>query len=109
MNALLADLLRPLALERIEINLFRGASRDIGSAQVFGGQVLGQALVAATATGGGRGGRSLPAYFLRRAASKPPIVYEVDRSRDGGSFSSRRVVAVQHGHQIFHMSASFQK
>ncbi|HLB85777.1 MAG TPA: acyl-CoA thioesterase domain-containing protein, partial [Steroidobacteraceae bacterium] len=109
MNALLADLLRLLELERIEINLFRGASRDIGSAQVFGGQVLGQALVAASATVDGRDAHSLHAYFLRRGDFKAPIVYEVDRSRDGGSFSSRRVVAVQHGHQIFHMSASFQK
>jgi acyl-CoA thioesterase II len=109
MNALLADLLRLLELERIEINLFRGASRDIGSAQVFGGQVLGQALVAASATVDDRDAHSLHAYFLRRGDFNAPIVYEVDRSRDGGSFSSRRVVAIQHGHQIFHMSASFQK
>jgi acyl-CoA thioesterase-2 len=109
MNALLADLLRLLELERIEINLFRGESRDIGSSQVFGGQVLGQALVAASATVDQRDVHSLHAYFLRRGDFNAPIVYEVDRSRDGGSFSSRRVVAIQHGQQIFHMSASFQK
>ena len=108
MKGPLADLLRLLELERIEINLFRGESRDIGSAQVFGGQVLGQALVAATATVDGRAVHSLHAYFLRRGDFNSPIVYEVDRSRDGGSFSSRRVVAIQHGQQIFHMSASFQ-
>jgi acyl-CoA thioesterase-2 len=109
MNSLLADLLHVLELERIEINLFRGESRDIGSAQVFGGQVLGQALVAASATVNARAVHSLHAYFLRRGDFNAPIVYEVDRSRDGGSFSSRRVVAIQHGQQIFHMSASFQK
>jgi len=108
MNKLLADLLRLLELERIEINLFRGESRDIGSPQVFGGQVLGQALVAASSTVEGRAVHSLHAYFLRRGDFNAPIVYEVDRSRDGGSFSSRRVVAIQHGQQIFHMSASFQ-
>jgi acyl-CoA thioesterase-2 len=75
---------------------------------VFGGQVLGQALVAASATVEGRDVHSLHAYFLRRGDFNAPIVYEVDRSRDGGSFSSRRIVAIQHGQQIFHMSASFQ-
>jgi acyl-CoA thioesterase-2 len=108
MNAILADLLRLLELERLEINLFRGESRDVGSRQVFGGQVLGQALVAASATVDDRLVHSLHAYFLRRGDFNAPIVYEVDRSRDGGSFSSRRVVAIQHGQQIFHMSASFQ-
>lgn len=108
MNQHLADLLGLLKLERLEINLFRGASRDIGSAQVFGGQVLGQALVAAYATIEGRAVHSLHAYFLRRGDFNAPIVYEVDRSRDGHSFSSRRVVAIQHGEQIFHMAASFQ-
>jgi len=108
MNPNLADLLKLLGLERLEINLFRGTSRDIGSAQVFGGQVLGQALVAAYATVEDRHVHSLHAYFLRRGDFNAPIVYEVDRSRDGQSFSSRRVVAIQHGEQIFHMSASFQ-
>jgi len=104
----LAELQQLLQLERLEINLFRGASRDIGSPQVFGGQVLGQALRAAYATVEGRAVHSLHAYFLRRGDFNAPIVYEVDRSRDGHSFSSRRVVAIQHGEQIFHMSASFQ-
>jgi acyl-CoA thioesterase II len=109
MNQLLADLLRLLELERLEINLFRGESRDIGSPQVFGGQVLGQALMAATATvDNDRLVHSLHAYFLRAGDFNKPIVYEVDRSRDGGSFTSRRVVAIQNGQQIFHMSASFQ-
>ena len=108
MQQSLTDLLRLLELERLEINLFRGTSRDIGSAQVFGGQVLGQALRAAYATVEGRKVHSLHAYFLRRGDFNAPIVYEVDRSRDGHSFSSRRVVAIQHGEQIFHMSASFQ-
>ncbi len=108
MNGLVADLLRLLELERLELNLFRGESHDIGAPQVFGGQVLGQALVAASATVEARAVHSLHAYFLRRGDFNAPIVYEVDRSRDGGSFSSRRVVAIQHGQQIFHMSASFQ-
>ena len=108
MNAGIADLLALLELERLEINLFRGASRDIGSPQVFGGQVLGQALTAAAATVEGRVVHSLHAYFLRRGDVNAPIVYEVDRSRDGRSFSNRRVVAIQHGEQIFNMTASFQ-
>jgi len=108
MDQLLADLIRLLELERLEHDLFRGESRDIGSPQVFGGQVLGQALMAASATVDGRLVHSLHAYFLRRGDFRAPIVYEVDRSRDGGSFTSRRVVAIQHGQQIFHMSASFQ-
>jgi acyl-CoA thioesterase-2 len=109
MNQVLADLLRLLDLERLEMNLFRGESRDIGSPQVFGGQVLGQALMAASRTvDAERTVHSLHAYFLRRGDFKAPIVYEVDRSRDGASFTSRRVVAIQHGQPIFHMSASFQ-
>jgi acyl-CoA thioesterase-2 len=104
----LADLLQLLELERLELNLFRGASRDIGSPQVFGGQVLGQALSAAAATVEQRMVHSLHAYFLRRGDYNAPIVYEVDRSLDGHSFSNRRVVAIQHGQQIFTMAASFQ-
>jgi acyl-CoA thioesterase-2 len=98
-----------MTLERLELDLFRGESRDIGSPQVFGGQVLGQALVAASATVEGRDAHSLHAYFLRRGDVNSPIVYEVDRARDGNHFSTRRVVAVQHGEQIFNMSASFQE
>jgi acyl-CoA thioesterase II len=108
MDRLLEDLIKVMTLERLELNLFRGESRDIGSPQVFGGQVLGQALVAASATVEGRAAHSLHAYFLRRGDVNSPIVYEVDRARDGNHFSTRRVVAVQHGEQIFNMSASFQ-
>ena len=108
MDQRLADLLQLLELERLELNLFRGASRDIGSPQVFGGQVLGQALSAAAATVETRVVHSLHAYFLRRGDYSAPIVYEVDRSLDGHSFSNRRVVAIQHGQQIFTMAASFQ-
>lgn len=109
MDAKLAELVRLLALESIEDNIFRGESRDIGSPQVYGGQVLGQALRAAYATvDGSRAVHSLHAYFLRRGDFNAPIVYFVDRSRDGHSFSSRRVTAIQRGEQIFHMAASFQ-
>jgi acyl-CoA thioesterase II len=108
MNQLLEDLIQVMTLERLELNLFRGESRDIGSAQVFGGQVLGQALMAATATVEKRIVHSLHAYFLRRGDFNSPIVYEVDRARDGNHFSTRRVVAIQHGAPIFNMSASFQ-
>jgi acyl-CoA thioesterase-2 len=110
MNPAIADLLKVLQLERLEINLFRGVSRDLlGTPRVFGGQVLGQALFAASATvEADRAVHSLHSYFLLPGDVNAPIIYEVDRSRDGGSFSSRRVVAIQHGQQIFHMSASFQ-
>ena len=108
MDQRLVDLLALLELEQLEVNLFRGASRDIGSPQVFGGQVLGQALSAAAATVEGRVVHSLHAYFLRRGDCNAPIVYQVDRSLDGHSFSNRRVVAIQHGQQIFNMAASFQ-
>jgi len=109
MHPVLSDLLALLELERIEENIFRGESRDIGSAQVFGGQVLGQALSAAHQTVDSRQAHSLHAYFLRRGDVSAPIVYEVDRARDGGSFSVRRVVAIQHGRPIFNLAASFQK
>jgi acyl-CoA thioesterase-2 len=109
MDQRLADLLQQFDLERLEVNLFRGESRDIGSPQVFGGQVLGQALMAAYSTIEGRVVHSLHAYFLRRGDFNLPIVYQVDRSRDGQSFSSRRVIAIQNGVQIFTFSASFQE
>jgi acyl-CoA thioesterase-2 len=103
------ELLELLDLEPIEVNIFRGVSPPQGFSQrVFGGQVLGQALVAATRTVEDRVCHSLHAYFLIPGDPKVPILYEVDRSRDGKSFSSRRVVAIQHGRQIFHMSVSFQ-
>jgi len=108
MHPVLDDLITLLKLERIEDNIFRGDSRDIGSAQVFGGQVLGQALSAAQHTVEGRVAHSLHAYFLRRGDMTAPIIYEVDRARDGGSFSNRRVVAIQHGRPIFNLAASFQ-
>ena len=109
MDARLTDLLRQFELERLEVNLFRGMSRDVGSPQVFGGQVLGQALMAAYETVEPRREvHSLHAYFLRRGDFNAPIVYDVDRARDGHSFDARRVVAIQHGQQIFNMSASFQ-
>lgn len=104
----LADLLRLMSLEQLEENLFRGQSRDIGSARVFGGQVLGQALAAARSTVSDRAAHSLHAYFLRAGDIEAPIVYEVDRSRDGRSFTSRRVVAIQHGRPILNLASSFQ-
>jgi len=107
-HPVLKDLLQLLTLERIEDNIFRGESRDIGSEQVYGGQVLGQALSAAHQTVEGRIAHSLHAYFLRRGDMNAPILYDVDRSRDGGSFSVRRVVAIQHGRPILNMAASFQ-
>ena len=105
----LRELLKLHELEPLEVNLFRGESRSIGSPQVFGGQVLAQALIAAMRTVEGRVAHSLHAYFLRRGDFNAPIVYQVERSRDGGSFSSRRVSAIQHGEQILTMSASFQE
>jgi acyl-CoA thioesterase II len=108
MDQRLADLLQLLKLEPLEVNLFRGESRDVGAPQVFGGQVLGQALTAAAATVEGRVVHSLHAYFLRRGDCNAPIIYQVDRSLDGHSFTNRRVVAIQHGAQIFNMTASFQ-
>ncbi len=109
MRPILEDLVRLLTLERLDANLFRGESRDIGSARVFGGQVLGQALAAANNTVEDRAVHSLHAYFLRKGDHTSPIIYEVDRQRDGRSFSSRRVVAVQHGHPILNLAASFQR
>ena len=98
-----------LDLERLDENLFRGPSRDVGTNRVFGGQVLGQALKATQHTvDNNRFIHSLHAYFLREGDHNAPIIYEVDRSRDGRSFSSRRVVAIQHGRPIFTMAASFQ-
>lgn len=104
-----SELIELLSLERLEDNLFRGQSRDIGTKYVFGGQVLGQALSAAQATvQGGRAAHSLHAYFLRAGDIEHPIVYDVDCTRDGSSFSVRRVSAIQHGKVIFFCAASFQ-
>ena len=108
MQPILADLLKLLELERIEERIFRGESRDLGGARVFGGQVLGQALTAASYTVQDRNVHSLHAYFLVAGDVDAPIVYEVEVARDGKSFSNRRVVAIQHGQPIFNMTASFQ-
>ena len=98
-----------LDLEQIEVNIFRGVSPDEQVQRVFGGQVAGQALVAATRTvENGAGVHSLHAYFLRPGDPRIPILYQVDRIRDGRSFTTRRVVAIQHGNPIFNLSASFQ-
>jgi acyl-CoA thioesterase-2 len=104
----LDDLLKILDLEAIEVNIFRGVSPDENRQRVFGGQVAGQALVAATRTvEPGRYVHSLHAYFLRPGDPSLPILYEVDRIRDGKSFTTRRVVAIQHGKAIFNLQASF--
>lgn len=105
----LDELLALLKLEKIEENIFRGASQDLGFGNIFGGQVLGQALSAASHTvPAERSAHSLHAYFLRPGNPAMPIVYEVDCIRDGKSFTTRRVVAIQKGRAIFSMSASFQ-
>ena len=110
MTSPVSELIDLLSLERLEDNLFRGQSRDIGTKYVFGGQVLGQALSAAQATmDKPRDAHSLHAYFLRAGDIEHPIVYTVDRTRDGGSFSVRRVTAIQHGQVIFFCAASFHE
>lgn len=99
-----------LDLEPLEVNLFRGTNSQVGRMRVFGGQVLGQALVAAGRTvDAARAAHSLHAYFLLGGDPAHPILYEVERTRDGGSFTTRRVKAIQHGSVIFTMSASFHK
>jgi acyl-CoA thioesterase-2 len=106
MNAL-DELVALLDLEPLEVNLFRGVSWKDDRPRVFGGQVLGQALVAAVRTVEGKSVHSLHAYFLRPGDPAVPIMYEVDRIRDGKSFATRRVVAIQHGEAIFNLQASF--
>ena len=102
-------LVKLLDLEPIEVNIFRGISPDEDRQRVFGGQVAGQALVAAARTvEPGRSVHSLHAYFLRPGDPRVPILYEVDRIRDGRSFTTRRVVAIQHGKAIFNLQSSFQ-
>ncbi len=105
------NLLNILDLEQLEQNLFRGRSPQNGWQRVYGGQVVGQALVAANRTveAKDRLTHSLHAYFLLPGDPKVPIVYEVDRIRDGGSFTTRRVIAIQHGQPIFTMGVSFHK
>jgi acyl-CoA thioesterase-2 len=102
------SLVETLALERIEVNLFRGlAPRDDGP-RIFGGLVIAQALLAAYATVENSLCHSIHCYFLRPGDPTIPILYEVDRARDGRSFTSRRVTAIQHGEQIFNLAGSFQ-
>jgi acyl-CoA thioesterase-2 len=102
------DLLSLLDLEPIEVNIYRGTNRDIGSGRVFGGQVLAQALVAAQRTvPEARRAHSLHGYFILPGDLEVPIVYFVDRLRDGKSFATRQVTAIQHGRAIFNMSVSF--
>jgi acyl-CoA thioesterase II len=109
MANVLVELLDLLGLERIETDLFRGQSQDLGWGNVFGGQVVGQALSAAQQTvPQDRFAHSMHGYFLRIGNAKKPIVYEVDRIRDGKSFTTRRIVAIQDGEAIFTMAASFQ-
>ncbi|WP_309084188.1 acyl-CoA thioesterase II [Chelativorans sp.] len=109
MSSAMQELLDILNLEELELNLYRGRSPKVGWQRVFGGQVIGQALVAAQRTvSSERHVHSLHCYFMRPGDPAIPIVYEVDRIRDGGSFTTRRVVAIQHGHAIFALSASFQ-
>lgn len=103
------DLLAILELERLEDNLFRGQTRATGQSSIFGGLVAGQALMAAARTvDAERPVHSLHAYFLRPGDFRVPIIYDVDRIRDGRSFTTRRVVAIQHGRAIFSLAASFQ-
>ena len=108
MTDAVTTLLSVLDLEKLEENLFRGRSPQVGWQRVFGGLVIGQALVAATRTVEGRIAHSLHGYFMLPGDPSIPIVYEVDRIRDGKSFTTRRVVAIQHGRAIFSMSCSFQ-
>ncbi|MGI2110809.1 acyl-CoA thioesterase II [Shewanella frigidimarina] len=109
MSQVLNDLLSLLSLEKIELGLFRGQSQDLGFGHVFGGQVMGQALSAAKQTvSEDRHVHSLHSYFLRAGDEKLPIIYDVENMRDGGSFSARRVKAIQKGRPIFYMTCSFQ-
>jgi acyl-CoA thioesterase-2 len=102
------NLSEALALERIEVNLFRGVSPENGPGRIFGGQVIAQSLLAAYETVEDRICHSLHCYFIRPGDPRIPILFEVDRSRDGGTFTTRRVVAIQNGKQIFNLAASFQ-
>lgn len=107
-NNTIEELLTLMKLEQLEVNLFRGESRDIGTSRVFGGQVLAQSIIAASHTVDEGSIHSLHSYFLRAGDAEAPIVYNVERNRDGRSFKSRRVVAIQHGRPIFTLAASFQ-
>src|SRR5260370_592551 len=102
------DLIETLALERIEVNLFRGLAPNEQGPRIFGGLVIGQALLAAYQTVEARICHSLHCYFIRPGDPAVPILYDVDRARDGRTFTTRRVTAIQHGEQIFNLAASFQ-
>ncbi len=102
------DLKKTLTLDPIEVNLFRGHSPESARGRIFGGQVIGQALVAAYKTVQGLTCHSLHCYFIRPGDPKAPVLYQVERARDGKSFATRRVAAIQHGEQIFNLAASFQ-
>lgn len=102
------NLIDTLSLEAIEVNLFRGVSPDDGFPRIFGGLVIAQALLAAYETVPERLCHSLHAYFIRPGDVKAPVLYQVERARDGGTFTTRRVAAIQHGEQIFNLAASFQ-
>jgi acyl-CoA thioesterase-2 len=106
----IATLIETLTLEPIELNLFRGATPqdEMNRNRIYGGQVIAQALMAAYQTVQGRVCHSLQAYFIRPGDPKAPVLYEVERSRDGKSFATRRVIAIQHGEQILNLAASFQ-
>lgn len=109
MSKVLSDLLDLLSLEKIEVGLYRGQSQDLGFKALFGGQVMGQALSAAKETvPEDRLVHSLHSYFLRPGDASHPVVYDVEAIRDGKSFSTRRVQAIQFGKPIFYMTASFQ-
>jgi acyl-CoA thioesterase-2 len=109
MTQSMQELLDILDLEQLEHNLYRGRSPQVGWQRVFGGQVIGQALIAAQRTvAEDRFVHSLHCYFMRAGDPAIPIVYQVDRLRDGGSFTTRRVTAIQHGHAIFSLECSFQ-
>lgn len=108
MHDAIEELLRVLDLENLEHNLFRGRSPQAGWQRVFGGQVIGQALVAANRTVEGRQCHSLHGYFMRPGDPEVPIIYQVQRLRDGRSFATRLVNAIQHGEAIFAMLASYQ-
>src|SRR5450432_3381697 len=103
-----AGLVANLDLETIEVDIFRGRSPQDSRKRIFGGQVIAQALVAASRTVEGREPHSLHGYFILAGDPLVPIVFEVDRIRDGKSFTTRRVVAIQHGQAIFSLAASFQ-
>lgn len=109
MSQAMQKLLAILDLEKLEHNLYRGRSHDVGWQRVFGGQVIGQALVAAQHTvAENRHVHSLHCYFMLPGDPSVPIIYNVDRLRDGGAFTTRRVTAIQHGHAIFSLECSFQ-